>query len=68
MMEELLELTRENNRMLKRIVRYIDMVESPQYRDEEDKKQFFFNLLANVASEHRGQNNNEPDQNYFFNR
>lgn len=68
MMEELLELTRENNRMLKRLCAYLDMIESPQYCDQRDMKEFAMNMAANLLTEHRGQNYNEPDQNYFFNR
>ncbi|MDE7345323.1 MAG: hypothetical protein K2N48_01120 [Muribaculaceae bacterium] len=47
-MEELLRLTRENNAMLKRIVAYIDKVDSDNYRMNEDMKQFAMNVAADV--------------------
>lgn len=67
-MEELLRLTRENNEMLKRICAWIDKIESPQYRDNEDIKAFVSNFVANVAYERcqclqpsgNSNNNNNP--------
>lgn len=48
-MDELLRLTRENHEMLKRICGWIDKIESPQYRDNEDIKAFVSNFVANIA-------------------
>ena len=50
-MDELLRLTRENNEMLKRICQWLDKIESPEYRDNEDFKGFFSNFVANIAYE-----------------
>lgn len=47
-MDELLQLTRENNEMLKRICAYIDKVDSADYRMNEDMKQFAMNVAADV--------------------
>lgn len=58
-MDELLRLTRENNEMLKRICAWIDKIESPQYRDSEDMREFAQNLLANMLTERRCNNNNQ---------
>lgn len=53
-MDELLRLTRENNEMLKRIVEYIDKVESPQYKENEDMKNMLINLVADSIIEFAG--------------
>lgn len=60
-MEELMQLTRENNEMLKRICAYIDKVDSESYRMNEDMKQLAINLSANAVDKvwERKQNNNE---------
>lgn len=47
MEQEILELLRENNAMLKRICAWIDKRESNEYRDSEDIKQLCINVLAN---------------------
>lgn len=57
-MEELLRLTRENNEMLKRICLWIDKIESPQYRESEDIREFAQNVLANMLTERRVNNPN----------
>lgn len=65
MMEELLDLARQNNAMLKRICTYIDKVESQQYRDGEDFRAFLINMCADIAvdnnqRQHRlGRDNND---------
>lgn len=51
MNEELLRLTRENNEMLKRIVAYIEKVESPEYIDQKAMCSFAMNLAADFATE-----------------
>lgn len=48
MEKEILELLRENNAMLKRVCAWLDKVESNQYRDSEDMKQFVMNYVANM--------------------
>lgn len=53
MMEELLRLTRENNVMLQRICAWLDKIESPQYRESEDIREFAQNVLANMITERR---------------
>lgn len=47
-LKELLELTRENNQMLKRVCAYIDKVNSENYRMNEDLKQFAMNVAADI--------------------
>lgn len=56
-MEELLRLTRENNVMLQRICMWLDKIESPQYREHEDIREFAQNVLANMITERRFNNN-----------
>lgn len=50
MEKEILELLRENNAMLKRVCSWLDKVESNQYRDSEDMKQFVMNYVANMMT------------------
>lgn len=50
-MEELLKLTRENNEMLRKVCAYIDKVESPRYRENEDMKNMAINLTADSIIE-----------------
>lgn len=50
MEKEILELLRENNALLKRICAWLDKVESNQYRDSEDMKQFAMNCVANMMT------------------
>ena len=57
-MEELLRLTRENNVMLKRICLWLDKIESPQYRESEDIREFAQNVLANLITERNADNPN----------
>lgn len=47
---EIVELLRDNNAMLKRICAWIDRVESGEYRDSEDMKQFVMNCVANMMT------------------
>ena len=46
MMEELIKLTRENNKMLKEIIKFINYYNSNQ----ENENDFFRNVLANLVS------------------
>ncbi len=48
MNEELMSLVRENNAMLKRIIAYIEKVESPSFRDNKSFEDFMSNLVANI--------------------
>lgn len=72
MMEELLRLARENNEMLKRIVAYVEKVDSDSYRDNEDAKAFFSNVLAdllvdnNQRQQRLGNDNNNYAQQTFW--
>lgn len=50
MEKEILELLRENNAMLKRVCAWLDKVESGDYRDSEDMKQFAMNCVANMMT------------------
>lgn len=45
---ELLALTRENNAMLKRIVSYVDTVQSAAYQDSAATRSLLINILADV--------------------
>lgn len=47
-MEELLELTKENNRMLKQILAYIYKIES--HSSTENENDFIRNIFANLIS------------------
>jgi len=47
-MEEILDLLRENNKMLTKICNYIDKVESKEYQNYEDFKNMMINLAANT--------------------
>lgn len=48
MNSEILRLLKENNELLKYIVKYIEKVDSPQHKDYEDVKDFITNLVANM--------------------
>lgn len=47
----------ENNAMLKRIVAYIDKVDSQQYRDNEYAKAFFSNVIADLLVDNNQRQN-----------
>lgn len=47
-MEELLQLTRENNYMLKQIIAYINSIN--RNADNENNNDFIRNILANLVS------------------
>lgn len=54
---EVIGLIIENNAMLKRIVAYIDKVDSQQYRDNEDAKAFFSNVIADLLVDNNQRQN-----------
>lgn len=54
---EVIDLIRGNNAMLKRIVAYIDKVDSQQYRDNEDAKAFFSNVIADLLVDNNQRQN-----------
>lgn len=56
-MEELLRLTMENNEMLRRILAYIDKVESPAYIEQRQMTSFLINCAANSADRMQGMMN-----------
>lgn len=56
-MEELLNLTRENNAMLKRVCAWLDKVESREYRDGEDFRAFLINMCADIAVDNNQRQN-----------
>lgn len=58
-MEELLQLTRENNYMLKQIIAYINRINANA--DNENNNDFIRNILANLIS-------NTIDYNKVFNK
>ena len=47
-MEELLELTRENNLLLKEIVSWVRTESSQSHRTEQDLKNLVTNIIANI--------------------
>lgn len=46
--KEILELTKQNNIMLKKISAYIDYVQSDKYHLTEEQKNLMTNLVANL--------------------
>lgn len=58
-MEELLQLTRENNYMLKQIIAYLNHISANA--DNENNNDFIRNILANLIS-------NTIDYNKMFNK
>lgn len=55
-MQELLALTRENNEMLREVVEYIRKIDSTEYRDAADMKDFSLNVAANALVEQMDSN------------
>lgn len=49
-MDELLQLTRENNIMLKQIIAYINIRNNPNIVFQDDMKDFIMNCIANKIS------------------
>lgn len=50
-MQELLYLSRENNKLLQELVAYVRKVDSREYRDIADMKEFSMNVIADVLVE-----------------
>lgn len=48
MEKEILTLLRENNEMLKCIIKYINLIESKQYQQKQDLREFMINMTANI--------------------
>lgn len=51
--QEELRLLRENNAMLKEILSYVRIVSSPRYVNNEQSREFLFNLIADLMVEKR---------------
>lgn len=49
--KELVRLSRENNELLQELVAYVRKVDSVQYRDAADMKEFSMNVIADVLVE-----------------
>lgn len=54
-MDELLELVRENNAMLKEILGVIREISSEEHIQKEDMKAFAINLLADIMVEYKAE-------------
>lgn len=52
-LKELLELTRENNTMLKRVCAWLDKTESAEYQTNADMRDFAINCVANLLMSQR---------------
>lgn len=50
-MEEIIQILRENNIMLKYICGYIMKIDNPQYRQAEDLKNLMTNLVADFYTD-----------------
>lgn len=50
-LQELLALTRENNSLLHELVDYVRKIDSAEYRDAADLKEFTLNVAADVLVE-----------------
>ena len=53
-MEELLEIARENNRLLHEIAAIMREISSPEHIQREDSKALAINLVADLLVEYRG--------------
>ena len=51
MEDRLLELLEDNNRMLKKILAYIERVEDSKYIEQEYTREFLFNVGADILVE-----------------
>ena len=68
MTEEQSNLLRECHEMLTEIVTYIRKVQSPEYRDNEDVKQFCINAVANIFVDGMEESNKDEIKDNFKNR
>ena len=58
-MNELLELVRENNKMLKEILDIMREISSKEHIQKEDMKSFAINLLADIMVEYKSEELNK---------
>lgn len=58
-MNELLELVRENNKMLKEILDIMREISSEEHIQKEDMKAFAINLLADIIVEYKSEELNK---------
>ena len=63
-MEELLQLTRENNEMLKELLAYVRKIQTPEYQMERQMTSFAINLGANAADRMMECNNQQRENTY----
>lgn len=64
-MDEIKELLKDNNRMLKRITAYLDKIESPSYKENEDVRNMAINLAADSIIEMIGNRRNNNNQIFY---
>nr|DAI45629.1 MAG TPA: hypothetical protein [Bacteriophage sp.] len=53
-MDELLEITKENNRLLKKILSIMQEISSEEHIQREDMKALAINLVADLLVEYKG--------------
>lgn len=53
-MDELLEITKENNRLLKKILEIMQEISSEKHIQREDMKALAINLVADLLVEYKG--------------
>lgn len=53
-MDELLEITKENNRLLKKILAIMQEISSEEHIQREDMKALAINLIADLLVEYKG--------------
>lgn len=53
-MDELLEITKENNRLLKKILAIMQEISSEEHIQREDMKALAINLVADLLVEYKG--------------
>lgn len=58
-MNELLELVRENNKMLKEVLDIMREISSEEHIQKEDMKAFAINLLADIMVEYKSEELNK---------
>ena len=68
MTEEQESLLRESHEMLTEIVAYIRKVQSPEYRESEDAKQFCINAVANIFVDGMEESNKDEIKGNFKNK
>lgn len=58
-LEQIIELLRENNSMLKEIIQYVRKVDSSEYDIQTDIKAFCINIIADVVADGLLEENDE---------